>query len=82
MTAENGEGVQIKATSNTHIKGNRVSTNEGYFVAVKYNRFGFEINFKEILMGGLKSSDWIRPKGTQWAILKPGSEERLRKIYP
>ena len=82
LTAENGEGVQIKATSNTHIKGNKVSTNEGFFVAVKYNRLGYEIKINEILMGRLKSSDWIRPKGTQWAILKPGSEERLRKIYP
>ena len=82
LTAKGGEGIQIKATSNTHIKGNKVSTNEGYFVAVKYKRTGYEIKINELLMGVLKSSDWIRPKGTQWAILKPGAEARLRKIYP
>jgi hypothetical protein len=77
-----GDGVQIKATSNRHIKGNKVSANEGYFVAVKYSRKDFHIKVNEILMGDLKREDWERPEGTQLAILKPEAEAKLRKIYP
>ena len=82
LTNPQGEGVQIKATSNRLIKGNKVSPNEGYYVAVKYSRENFSIKINEILMGELKRDDWIRPEKTQWAILKPEAEARLRRIYP
>jgi len=82
LTSAQGGGVQIKATSNRHIKGNKVSPNEGYYVAVKYSREAFSIKINEVLMGELKSDDWDRPEGTQWAILKPKAEARLCRIYP
>lgn len=82
LTNPNGESVQIKATSNKHVKGNKVSPNEGYYIIVKYSRENYTIKINEILMGALKRGDWQRPKGTQWAILKPKAEARLRRIYP
>jgi hypothetical protein len=75
-------GIQIKATSNKFIKGNKVSPNEGYYIAVKYSRAEFTVQINEILMGELHRDDWERPAGTQWAILKPEAESRLRRIYP
>lgn len=78
-----GEGIQIKATSNKLIKGNKVSPNEGFYLAVKYDITGqFAVEIREILMGELHRDDWTRPERTQWAILKPGAEARLRRIYP
>lgn len=86
LTSRSGTGIQIKATSNAKIKGNKVSPNEGYYVAVKYSRVGdagvWAIKVREILMGELKSDDWDRREGTQWAILKPEAESRMRRIYP
>ena len=38
LTNPQGEGVQVKATSDRFIKGNKVSPNEGYYIAVKYSR--------------------------------------------
>jgi hypothetical protein len=67
-----GDGIQIKATSNKHIKGNKVSPNEGYYITVKYEKSEqFQVRVNEILVGELRSDDWDRPPGTQWAILKP-----------
>ncbi|HEX77064.1 MAG TPA: hypothetical protein G4O03_01435 [Dehalococcoidia bacterium] len=77
-----GQGIQIKATSNKFIKGNKVSANEGYYIVVKYSRAGFAVEISEILMGELHRDDWERPARTQWAILKPEAESRLRRIYP
>jgi hypothetical protein len=77
-----GNGWQIKTTSNRQIKGNKVSPNEGKYIAVKYSRENFSIKINEILMGELKRDDWNRPEGTQWAILKPEAETRLCRIYP
>jgi small nuclear ribonucleoprotein (snRNP)-like protein len=76
-----GHGVQIKATSNTKIKGNMVSSNEGYFVIIKYSKEDYSIKINEILMGEVKGDDWIKRKGTQWAFLKPEAEAKLMKIY-
>lgn len=77
-----GNGIQIKATSNKYIKGNRVSPNEGFYIAVMYDRKQFEIEIREILAGELLITDWNRPSGTQWAILKPEAKKKLRRIYP
>jgi len=82
ITNSQAEGWQIKATSNKHIKGNKVSSNEGRYIAVKYSRENFSIRIDEVLMGELKRDDWDRPEGTQWAILKREAEARLRRIYP
>jgi hypothetical protein len=82
LTNLKGEGAQIKATSDEQVKGNKVSPNEGYYIIVKYSRENYTIQINEILMGDLKRGDWQRPKGTQWAILKPEAEARLRRIYP
>jgi len=85
LSTEMGIGIQIKATSNAKIKGNRVSRNEGYYIAVKYRRQQpplRAIAVTEILMGELREHDWERREGTQWAFLKPEAERRLRRIYP
>lgn len=70
-------------TSNKKIKGNKVSANEGYYVAVKYaiTEGEYNIIIREVLMGELFKEDWERREGTQWAILKPEAEKRLRRIY-
>jgi len=78
-----GEGIQIKATSNKYIKGNKISPNEGYYIAVKYERKEpYEIVIREILAGRLSSYDWSRPEGTQSAFLKKEAAKKLMKIYP
>jgi len=77
-----GRGIQVKVTSNKHIKGNQVSPNEGYYIAVKYTKEAFNIRIDWILMGELYEDDWERPPGTQWAILKPRAKARLQRIYP
>lgn len=82
LVAVEGQKIQIKATSNMHIKGNKVSPNEGYYIAVKYSRQNYHIKIEEILMGELKRDDWKRPEGTQWAILKGEAEARLCRVYP
>jgi len=86
LTSDSGQGVQIKATSNAKVKGNRVSPNEGYYIAVKYSRVPeagvMAIQVNEILMGELSRDDWDRREGTQWAILKREAEARMRRIYP
>jgi len=82
LTDSFGRGIQVKATSNTHIKGNQVSPNEGYYIAVKYTREAYTIRIDWILMGELYEGDWERPAGTQWAILKPEAKARLQRIYP
>ena len=82
LTDSLGTGIQVKVTSNKHIKGNRVSANEGYYIAVKYTREAFSIKIDWILMGELYEDDWERPKGTQWAILKPEAKARMRGVYP
>ena len=82
LTTKDGKGIQVKATSDKTVKGNRVSVNEGYFVVVKYSRENYELIINEILMGDLESDDWDRREGTQWAFLKPTGEAKLRKIYP
>ena len=82
LTDSSGIGIQIKATSNTHIKGNQVSPNEGFFIAVKYMREAYMIKISWILMGELSKNDWRRPPGTQWAILKPEAKQRLMQVYP
>ncbi len=85
LTSPNNRGIQIKVTSDTKIKGNKVSANEGYFITLKYKRkrgdeMGVEI--REIRVGRLSSQDWDRPQGTQWAILTPEGEKKLRVVYP
>jgi len=85
LTSPDHGGIQIKVTSDTKIKGNRVSANEGYFITLKYKRkrgdeIGVEI--REIRMGRLSHEDWDRPAGTQWAILTPRGERKLRVVYP
>ena len=83
LSNASGQVIQVKATSNKSIKGNRVSANQGYYIAVKYTKKGpFSIEIREIRMGELTGEDWHRPSGTQWAILKPEAEERMRRIYP
>lgn len=84
LTSAEEEGIQIKATSNKKIKGNKVSANEGYYIAVKYDiaNGGYNIIIREVLMGELFEDDWERREGTQWAILKPEAEKRLQRIYP
>jgi len=82
LTGLSGAGVQVKVTSNKQIKGNQVSPNEGYYIAVKYTKEDFSIRIGWILMGELFKDDWERPPGTQWAILKPQAKDRLRRIYP
>src|SRR3972149_2031847 len=75
-------GIQVKATSNERIKGNKVSPNEGYYIAVKYSRLPekgiMAIQVREILMGRLTANDWERREGTQWAFLKPQAEARMK----
>lgn len=82
LTDSSGIGIQIKATSNTHIKGNQVSPNEGFFIAVRYTREAYMIKINWILMGEIYKDDWNRPPGTQWAILKPEARKRLVQVYP
>lgn len=82
LTDSLGKGIQVKATSNTYIKGNQVSPNEGYYIAVKYTKKAFTIRIEWILIGELHEDDWKRPPGTQWAILKPEAKASLRSIYP
>jgi len=82
LTDSSGIGIQIKATSNTHIKGNQVSPNEGFFIAVRYTREAYMIKINWILMGEIYKDDWNRPPGTQWAILKPEARKRLAQVYP
>jgi len=84
--ASGQQGIQIKATSNAKIKGNKVSRNEGYYVAIRYSRDPERgptaIKVDEILMGELREDDWERIEGTQWAILKPEAQKRLKRVYP
>jgi hypothetical protein len=82
LTDALGHGVQIKATSNSKIKGNMVSPNEGYFIIIKYSREEYSIRIREILMGELGRGDWNRREGTQWAFLKPEAEAKLHRIDP
>ncbi len=82
LTGAQGRGIQVKATSNSHIKGNRVSPNEGFYIAIKYSRVDFTVTIDWILMGELGKDDWVRPAGTQWAILKREAKARLQRIYP
>lgn len=82
LTGPSGAAIQVKVTSNTHIKGNQVSPNEGFFVAVKYTRKDYTVNIEWILMGEIYKSDWNRPPGTQWAILKAAARQRLVQVYP
>lgn len=78
-----GIGIQIKVTSDKYIKGNRVSPNEGYYIAVMYTRKEqFEVKIRNILVGELYCDDWDRPGKTQLAILKKEAKDRLRRIYP
>ncbi len=85
LTSPHNEGIQIKATSDRQVKGNKVSANEGCFITVKYKRKRGEeigVEIREIRMGRLSSQDWNRPVGTQLAILKPEGERKLRVVYP
>lgn len=82
LTDVSGGGIQVKVTSNTYIKGNQISPNEGYYIAVKYTREAYEIKVNWILMGEIYQDDWKRPPGTQWAILKPEAKARLVQVYP
>jgi hypothetical protein len=82
LTDSSGIGIQVKVTSNKHVKGNRVSANEGFYIAVKYSREAFAVKIEWILMGELYKNDWDRPPGTQWAILRPEARDRLQRIYP
>ena len=82
LTDSLGAGIQVKVTSNKYIKGNQVSPNEGYYIAVKYTREAYMIKVSWILMGELYRDDWERPPGTQWAILKPEAKARLVQVYP
>jgi hypothetical protein len=82
LTDSLGMGIQVKVTSNTHIKGNQVSPNEGYYIAVKYTKEAYVMKIDWILMGEIYKDDWKRPLGTQWAILKPEAKARLMQVYP
>ncbi len=85
LSLEDGRGIQIKTTSNAKIKGNLVSRNEGYYVAIKYELKRTPLRrvvVKEILMGELRQEDWERRVGTQWAFLKKDAEARMRRVYP
>lgn len=75
-------GVQIKCSSDKTIKGNRVSTNEGFFILVKYTIEDFTVSIKEIRMGELSRTDWTKGDKTQYAFLNKEAEERLCRIYP
>jgi len=77
-----GRGVQVKVTSDQHIKGNKVSAGEGYFVVVGYARSQFAVTIKWILAGLLSHGDWGRPQGTQLAILSKEAKMRMRQLYP
>jgi len=82
LTDSFGMGIQVKVTSNKHIKGNQVSPNEGFYIAVRYTREAYMVKINWILMGELYKGDWERPWGTQWAILKPEARARLAQVYP
>jgi len=82
LTDSRGKGIEIKVTSDKYIKGNQVSLNTGYYVAVKYTREAFIVKINWILMGELKGDDWEKRPGTQWAILKREAKKRLESIYP
>lgn len=82
LTNSQGVGVQVKVTSDKQIKGNKVSKNEGYYIAVGYLRKDFKVFIKWILMGLLHDDDWNRPPGTQMAILKTEARIRLEQVYP
>jgi len=84
LTNEDGEGIQVKVTSDKQVKGNKVSKNEGYYIIVKYTRdtSTYIVTIKWILEGQLYTSDWNRPDGTQMAILKREAVIRLRQVYP
>ena len=77
-----GKGIQIKVTSDKQIKGNKISTNEGYYILVKYIRENYTITIKWILMGQLYVNDWYRQDGTQFAFLTKEARIRLEEVYP
>lgn len=75
-------GLQVKVTSDKHIKGNKISANEGNYLAVRYKREEFTIKILWILLGELHSGDWERPQRTQFAILKSSALTGLKMIFP
>lgn len=83
--AEDGGCVQIKVTSGSRILGNRVSKGEGEYVGVLYGTrttHSLSIEIVEILVGSLRSEDWDRKEGTQYAFLRPEAQAKMRRIYP
>jgi hypothetical protein len=83
LTSADGGGIQVKVTSDKKIKGNFVSSGSGYYVAVKYRRKAGStaVEIAEILVGWLEHDDWDRREGTQWAMLTPKAESRMKRIY-
>jgi hypothetical protein len=84
LTSADGGGIQVKVTSDKKIKGNFVSSGSGYYVAVKFRRKAGStaVEIAEILVGWLEHEDWDRREGTQWAMLTPAAESRMKRIYP
>lgn len=82
LTNDAGQGVQVKVTSDQHIKGNKVSSGNGFYVVICYARSSFSVTIKWVLSGVLCSDDWNRPTGTQLAILSKEAKMRMKQLYP
>lgn len=82
LTNDKNQSIQVKVTSDNQVKGNQVSTNEGYYIAIKYIRSDHNVTIKWIIMGQIYADDWSKPKGTQMSILKKEARIRLEQVYP
>lgn len=82
LTNDAGQGIQVKVTSDQHIKGNRVSSGEGFYVTIGYTRDLYTVVIKWVLSGNLRPDDWNKPAGTQLAILSKEAKMRMKQLYP
>lgn len=75
--------IQLKVTSDDRIKGNRITKNmqDWYWVIAKYQKEGYTIYVREILMGQLGADAWTSNDKTQFSFVTKEAESRLVKVW-
>lgn len=75
-----GKPIRIITTSDKKIKANRISSNAGFHIVVKYTIGVHTIKVNDILVGRLDSKDWHKRSDTQFAFISAAGERNLRRL--
>ena len=75
-----GKPIRVITTSDKRIKANRISSNAGFHIVVKYTIGVHTIKVNEILVGYLGSKDWNKRSDTQFAFISAAGERSLRRL--